>query len=734
MTADPEPVEPPGDEPPPDPRPGAEEPADTGSDEEERDELRFLASLPPEMAALLPDGALADVGRPFVLAANSVVNTGPVWGDQRLDNDGRGPEDERTARPRVDSREGPVSPGEIFDAKAGFVEPDCFPDALAELDTGLLFLIGEPDTGRRTTALNLLERHSNSLDLRSVDSDRDLTTWKPSHKGTRGYLVDEPVLVGSLRRGDIDRLRRTLGDADARMVVVLADTPELRRHCVRTLRMPFVHHVTPSPRLIFEAHLRDAVPGRAARDQLLSVLDGGLLDELLGPGTLPAHVVELVAAVVEGTTDPDTLRERLSFLAREEVPALLAELKHDPDALSFLLAASVFEGLDHRVVMQESERLLALADGRLDAVTEGEAARQGTRPNPDFVFRRSLTEQLRAIGANPRPPEIRSAVGYRYTSEPVVFTRHRRGEAVLRHVWHEYGSLSTLLTEWLAKIEPRPELTAPVGRIMGLATRWGGGHQALRHLRDLALSERRTTRSIAAYALGLAAQDPVLTGEVKHRLVSWSVAADWRLRSTVALACATDFGLSRPDQALTLLAHLPRPQDAEQGVPISSGIREALLSLFDGGHESMVVRELFTWLAGEDLRTALALDTFDQVLRHRTHWFARELLGPDGNRDRLIGLVRRMLDDDERFAGTSVAVVRLCGRATWQASLRPAVEILLSALAAEMTHGALRLFVQIRQNQERDLFGKDIAERALAAWRTGQARPQGADHTTGRTV
>ncbi|MEV1009858.1 hypothetical protein [Streptomyces sp. NPDC049881] len=697
------------------------------------DPLAFT-SLPPEMAALLSDGGFTGAGPPFVLATNSVVNTGPVWGDQRLDNE----ESPRTdpdgvSRPRVDSREGPVTPGEIFDAKAGYVQPDCFAEALAELDTGLLFLVGEPDTGRRTTALNLLERHSESLALRSVDSDRNLSTWTPSHKGTRGYLMDEPVAVEHLRRGDVDRLRQKLEDADARMVVVLNDSPEARRHLRRALRVTLVDHVAPPPRRIFEAHLCEAVPDRAARDRLLSTLDASLLDELLVPGILAAHIVELVTAIVEGTTDPDSLRERLSFLAREEVPALLDRLKSDPDALSFLLSAAVFEGLDHRVVMDESERLLQLADGKLHAVLHGERADDANRPNQEFVFRRSLTEQLRAVGADRRPSEFRSTSRFGYTAEPVVFRRHRRGEAVLRHVWHEYGPLPSLLTKWLAEVGPRTELTAPAGRIMGLAASWGGGRQALEHLRELAASDRWTPRSIAAYALGLAAQDPALTGAVRYRLVGWSLASDWRLRSTVSLACATDFGLSRPDQALTLLAHLPRDEDEAHGATVAFGVRGALVSLFDAGNQGMVVATLLTWLAHRGPRAAAALDVFGHLLRLRMDWFERDLLRTDGFRDEVTGLVHRMLDDDDHFERASEAVIGLCRTATWRLTARPAAELLLSALAREMTHGTLRLFVRIRQNEERQLFGKHIATPTLAAWRDGGSG-QRTTETSGRTV
>lgn len=206
------------------------------------------------------------------------------------------------------------------------------------------------------------------------------------------------------------------------------------------------------------------------------------------------------------------------------------------------------------------------ADGRLDSVlpesgdddgSHGPARRQdGPRPNPTFLFRRSLDDLLWRVRAQCAPKEIRTGSGYTYAVEPVRFTRHRQAETVLRHVWRQYGQLSGLLTDWMDNVSGNErELAEPVGRVMGMAAGWGGGRRALRHIRKLADSDRATSRTIAAYALGMAAEDPVLASEVKHRLTDWSASADWRLRSTVAYACGTDFGASRPDLAMRLLRH-----------------------------------------------------------------------------------------------------------------------------------------------------------------------------------
>ncbi|MEK8171583.1 hypothetical protein NKH77_25625 [Streptomyces sp. M19] len=92
-----------------------------------------------------------------------------------------------------------------------------------------------------------------------------------------------------------------------------------------------------------------------------------------------------------------------------------------------------------------------------------------------------------------------------------------------------------------------------MGRVMGLAAGWGGGRTALRHILTLAKDERSTSRAIAAHALGMAAEDPILVTEVKHWLDRWSSQAGPQLRSTVARTCGTGFGASRLDLAMRLL-------------------------------------------------------------------------------------------------------------------------------------------------------------------------------------
>ncbi|MGI5472016.1 hypothetical protein [Streptomyces sp. CA-132043] len=670
------------------------------------------------------------------------VNSGSVHGDQRVENRG-GPAG--TGGRRVEAHEGPISAEEILEAETGFAVPDWFPEALKKLDSGLLFLVGEPGTGRRTAALNLLRRHSDSTALSAVDSDANLATWRPDGKGTRGYLVDGLHPEYLERAGAVGSLRARLSDAGARMVIVLSGDQGLMRRIEHALHLSPVRCTPPPPRAVFDARFQAAVPDPAERRRLLVGLEPGLLDELLVPKLVPAEVAELVTAVVstaDGKTGADDIRSRLSFLADDEVPELLRQIVDDADGLAFLLAACVFEGLDHRVVQEEAERLLELADGRLSSALppaddDGGGRGDGQsvpRPNPRFVFRRSLDSLLRTVRAEPGPQEIRSASGYIYAVEPVRFTRHRQAEAVLKHVWRQYGQLSGLLTDWMGGVRADRDMTQPVGRVMGMAARWGGGRRALWHIRELAKSDRMTSRAIAAYALGMAAEDPVLAGEVKHYLGQWSHGNNWQLRSTVAHACGTDFGASRPDQAMKLLRYVPRrsPDDKHERI-VDRAVRTAVRQLFATGSQATVFRYLAGWTEGEGADAELAFGTFADLLSD-TRWFHEQLLAGGEFADVIIAMVRRVLNDDDLFGPASRSVLRWCYEASWSETAEAALEILLGALAQDMQHGVLRLFVVIEQHENTDLPGRSLASRALVAWRRGEPVPaQNSARSHGRT-
>ncbi|MFI9788547.1 hypothetical protein ACIHEI_34305 [Kitasatospora sp. NPDC051984] len=659
-------------------------------------------------------------GQPFIYAPNGSINTGSVYGGQRVKNvgasvGGPGPR-------RVEAFEGPITEAEILDARFGFAEPHWFRQALSELSTRILFLTGEPGSGRRTAALNLLYRHSGrSLDLRALDSGVDLSSWRPTHTKVRGYLVNGLLPQQAFGPAVLANLRAKLKDAGACMVIVLPNEPSRLRGLTRDLHVEPIRCTPPAPRAVFDARLAATVPSEQRRNRLEDRF-GPLLTSDLTPGQVAELVAEVAAGGDDGP-DPEALRERLSYLAEDEVPELLDRLRGDPDGLAFLLAISVFEGLDHRIVQDEARRLVALADGRLDAVLTGEdeGAKRSTRPNPKFVLRRPLEELLRMVRAECRPPEIRNTSGFNYTVEPVHFTRHRQSETVLRHLWRQYGGSSELLTEWMDTIPGRDsDLAERVGRVMGLAASWGGGRQALRHIETLAGSDRARSRSAAAYALGIAAQEPVLASEVKFRLGQWSRRDGKYLRWTVARACGTDFGLARPEVALTLLHRCYRGRDGDEA-GVAGEVGRALSALFAGGNKELVFSAITTWAERPGGDPDFVLWVFPSLMYHSDSWFRQQLTTVTEHRATILALVRQLLDDERHFRSICRALLHWCSIAVWNDEFRPAVEALLNALAQDMRHGVFALFVEI-DRYDGDLAGRHIARQALEDWRHGTPR------------
>ncbi|MCK7624644.1 hypothetical protein MUU72_16310 [Streptomyces sp. RS10V-4] len=528
-------------------------------------------------------------------------------------------------------------------------------------------------------------------------------------------------------------MRSLLHKAGARMVIVLPDDAALLRRLEQDLHVAPTVCVPPPPAMVFGSYFEAVVPDQRERERLLAALDQRHdLGDLLVPELVPAEVVELVTAIVAADGDPEALGDvgdRLSYRAEREVPELLAKLRGDPDALAFLLAACVYEGLDHRLIREEADRLLELSGDRLTAVlpaTDPQGAEKAERPNPAFVFRRALTDLLGAVRAVRKEREIRTEGAYAHSVEAVVFVRHRQAEAVLRHVWREYGQLSDLLVEWLREVRRSTELTRSVGTFMGQAARWGGGRRALLHIQALAESERYTSRLIAANALGIAAEDPLLVAEVRYRLQQWSLGADFRLRTTVAYACGAEFGISRPDLALRLLRTLLlgvrerlHEEDLRDDNRLLLAVRVALLSLFQAGNENEVFFRLFEWLVEEQCDTEQVLSLFAQLLQS-PQWFTQKLADQDPESELVVEIIHRALNAEGSFDATCTALVRWADWGRWNETLHRAVENLFAALAQTMQSGEFRLFVEMNEAGADGWAGLGTARAALSKWRAGE--------------
>ncbi|MER5781152.1 hypothetical protein ABT104_05405 [Streptomyces mobaraensis] len=565
--------------------------------------------------------------------------------------------------------------------------------------------------------------------LASIDTD--LTTWAPGAAPARGYLADgllEPRLT-ALDTIALDGLRARLERADAHLVVVIPWTPAVLAHLGDTLHTPPVRALPPEPRAVLDARLAAVLGGPADVAPALAALPPGLLDEILQPGLRPAQVVEIAAEIVRVVrrgADPESVREHLSFHAADRAPRLLDALRDSPEDLALLLAACVFEHFDQTLVEEEAGRLLRLADGRLGGGDPDADAEEA----PRAVFRRSRSERLEAIGAYVGPAEVHTTSAYSYVTRPVAFTRHLQGRAVLEHVWREHPEAAGLLVEWLATTPSEHGRGDRAGFVLGRCAQWSSGRRALGPVEELAASTRPADWRLAARALGAASTDPVLATAVKARLRGWSRQASVSRRCTVALACATEFGLARPGTALTLLRTVcDGPRDGTGAV--ASAVRRALLSLFaEPAGRADLLTGLVSWTrAGGATRQAACTATAHLLrtaaaAREPAEWWTRHLLGTrpgtrpggrPGEDPPGLELIRCALAEPETFPAVRAALLEWQRRAADDPRRAPFVEHLADRLGAAPRGGVLRLLSAFEAAGPAP--GGRRAAEALAAWR-----------------
>ncbi|MFF3002674.1 hypothetical protein ACFVTF_07695 [Kitasatospora sp. NPDC057940] len=655
-----------------------------------------------DLADLLSAG---DRTGPVIYAPYGNINTGAVHGDQRVLNGHAAHHEDRHAH----VRSGPIPPAELADAQSGFAEPDWFAGALASPGARLFFLTGRPGTGRRTAAVNLLlrlllRRGRPGSALWSVDGDTDLSSWRPHRGEAGGYLLDDRQAPRSLRLSTVHHLQQSLESADAYLVIVVPDSPELVRGLEHQLRVGPLRHQPPVPEVVFATRFAAAVPDPDERDRLLKGLAPGLLDTVLVPELVPAEVAELATAVATSAGKSLTLgslHERLVLLADSEAPRIVAELRANPHALAFLLAVCVFEGLDHRLVQEQAERLLGILDGALRTVPgNGDDGSPQFYADPRLALAWPWEELLHIVRAERMPPEIRTGPPHPRTLEPVRFTRHRQGEAVLRHVWREYSGLAAALTTWLEHVADTAELTAAAGRALGLAAGCGLGPQAFRRIGALAASERGADRAIAAHALSAAAADPALAEQVESLLNRLSRSHDPRRRSTVAHVCDTSFGRSRPDRAMELLLRVAQGPVGEPSLLVQRAVRPSVVNLFTSGGQPTVVRHLASRLRQSEADAESALRLFPHLLADlltEASWFQQEILAEGACMRPVVELIRRSLDHDGVFDLTCRHLVRWCRLAPTGPRSR-AVDILFRELARHQGRGTRRLSTALAPN------------------------------------
>ncbi|MEU6926596.1 hypothetical protein [Streptomyces sp. NPDC046631] len=674
-------------------------------------------SVDGALRAVLPE---LDRNRQMVvLAPHGTVNTGVVQGDQR--NVSGFPE--TTDGPVAPVRQGPVRAKDFRLARRRFVPPPAFEAGLAALESGILFLIGEPGTGRLTLALNLLAHRCADPALVQVDGAVDLTRWRPRPRGVHGYLVMEPGDPFALRPWDLANLEAALAEAEARLVIVVPEVPGLTRFLERDFGAQVVRHRPSDPAEVFAAHVADLRPDARDRARLLESLGPDFLPALLPPGLPPGYAARAAEAVCRPGAGGEIRRaEVLSGLAQAEAQELLGRAERDPELLTHLFSVCVYGGLDRGTVVDRAADLAALSGPEPEPGSAGRGLREPpAHQGLGLVRQRPLGDVLRGIGAR-RVPGDGGGPG------TVAFLWPGVGESVWDVVCREHIDLLPLLHHWLGRTGTTPEEIERAGRAMaGMAVRTAG--RTLGLVRELALSGGLAAFEAAARSLGTAALDPVVTHRVHDLLQEWSEAPETVLRTAVAYACRSDPGGVEADTALALLHGVAnRGGDGPEDTSVALAVAETLMQRFAAGDpdtRETITHRLVDWARAEDTAGLVAALTFPVLVDFDRAWFSdRMLAGPRTAAD-IVELVRRTLNEAASYPSMRDALLAWCHGPDEASRPDRAVEELFARLVDSREHGFLRLLLLIERGGDA-MPGKALAERCLAEWRS-RNQPQQTD-------
>ncbi|MFJ4869850.1 hypothetical protein [Streptomyces sp. NPDC088757] len=649
-----------------------------------------------------------------VVAPHGTVNTGLVTGDQR-----------QIVSTSADSgtstgpmRQGPVRAKHLKTVRRFFVPPPGFKEALAALDSGVVVLVGEPGTGRETYALNLLAHGVEEPVLVQVDGAVDLSRWKPRAQGVHGYLVTELPDPFALRAWDLSRLEASLADAKARLVIVLANVPELIGVLEDHLGTPVVRHQLPDPRKVFISHLSDGRIDEQACAEWLRSLEPGCFEELLPEGLPPRYAARAAEAVLRsGVAEGAPCAEVLRDLVRTEGAEIAGRARKDPFLLAHLLSLSVYGGLSRDVVTARAGELVRLA-GREG---KGLLTVPGPPGGPDGdTHERALSETLRGLGAH----RVRCPEGG--ATERAAFFWPAVGEIVWEVLCRDQTDLLPLLHAWLADPGHEADLIERAGRaVAAMATATGG--RSLEHLRGMVLAASVAGPQVAAWGLGTAVRSPATAGVATELLEQWSVATEVPLRETVAYACHPDHGRIPGAWALPLLRRLVENlSDDADSLSVVPAITTALMRSFQTGDSearALVLREMSDWTELDGAPGLLTAFVFPVLADTDPVWWSDRSLSRAGAVPNTVRLVNHALNESESFAGMRDVLVDWCSKADGAKRRARALDEILDGLVAARQPGFLLWLLAVGRGPD-TMPGKETAARALAEWRSRTPIPK----------
>ncbi|OKJ60586.1 hypothetical protein [Streptomyces sp. CB02261] len=557
--------------------------------------------------------------------------------------------------------QGPVPPetldhlGRVYCATSGYRR---MRDRLR--DHRVLVLCGEPGSGRKATALALLDeltggkvfrldpRHGvdeitedalqesggHLLELLTEDV-RAESEPRPSRSG-RGEHPAARRAAARLSELHLDRFGDLLRSRDA-YGIVLVENGELAD---RLLRGRYGMYCAPPPAdEVLHRHLWHRL--RAESDEALSSararaarpdVVGALGLEELRPREA-ARLADHLARHWRGEmTDAELLVECASFVrsqAREwfagaDRPGALPEALPALNAGAFRIAVAVFDGSAYSLAAEAAELLAWELAVTLDPEHPPGRRLFGTHAEHRPVEARAVLEDGE-LDLGPAKVPVRA----------VRFQGQALAGAVLGEIWHGYHNVRGPVARWLRSLcdDPRPEVWVRASIAAGVLCSWDWIHGFRELVVPLAVTDEPVARMAAATALAEAARDPRVRPAVAAVLKDWAGSGEDALVGTALLAHGYVLAAGGVPGSLDALARVVRTREATDVdvlVPASFSVARLLAS----GEPAPVLRRLLQWL--EDGRLNLANLVHFAVIRalstRTTHlWGLREVPELDGH-------------------------------------------------------------------------------------------------------
>lgn len=463
--------------------------------------------------------------------------------------------------------------------------------------SGVCVVVGEPDSGRRTIGLKILDQMPQDAQIFELFPDwEEPDTERIPREKNSGYLLNltgvHEVLDEEFRQRLVTYASKAQEHGTQLVIIANERVWPIRDTVFWQSQIDVRSHARPNPFDIARRWIKSKDETRA------DWLSEGKSDfaDLLTSDASPTRAVEFSEIVLKANSpsDPDA-RDRLSGWKRQIDDWFVNEAaKKEVDSRALQISASFLDGSPAGTVLAAADELLN--DSRLNwPELEG-----GALAAPDDKQRCDLAK-------------------LDFSDGNVSITASRPGIdlALIRYIWEDRPRLVPIVTDWLTAISaPKGVAADSLKRLADVLSDVAttAGPDAIMELAKGWLKEKQKRRAdLAVGVLDQLAVHPVLGTQIRRELSSWAKGSTEVERQKAVIAvCQGRLGDEYPQIALTRLRYVLDKAKAED---LRTEAITALSVLFaDPDRSTVVLKTLVDW-AQEKEPGAFSGRAFLELLR-----------------------------------------------------------------------------------------------------------------------